>query len=122
MTDKMKGVIAQLKTYTKDGKEIDSEIVFKPSCDWYIDELNDYLGAISYRDIGDVIDEFGLDVAERVVSGEIVPVEKEARPGIRLVSCANREFTKQTSPIVHPWPGARKEYLISFLPEKLPGD
>jgi hypothetical protein len=122
MGEKMKGVLAQLKTRTKDGHVIDSEIVFKPMCDWYIDDLNDYLGAIRYDDFSKVIDEFGVDVSSRVLDGEIVEVEAEARPNYRQVSCAERKFAKKSSPIVYPWRGAMKEYLVGYLAEKAPGD
>lgn len=119
MGEKMKGVIAEVKTRTSEGKIVDSEIIFEPICEWYIGKLGDYLGCTKYPDIGAVIDEFGLDVAKKVVDGDVVYVERElsdqeiAEKDLRQVSCSV-PFTieKKASPIVHPWPGGSKEYLV----------
>jgi len=119
MAQKMLGIIAELKTFNSKGQVVDSEYVFKPACDWYIEKLNDYLGATRYTDIGAVIDAFGLDVAEKVIQGEVVGVERElsdqeiAEKGLRQVSCSTPfSIEKIKSPIRHPWPGGSKEYLI----------
>jgi len=118
MAEKMEGNITELKTY-KDGKQVDSEIVFEPLCDWWIGKLHDYLGCTKYDDIGAVIDEFGIDVAERITKGEVVTVERTlsdkeiAEKDLRKVSCA-KPFTveKIAMPIRYPFPGGSKEYLI----------
>ena len=118
-TTKMKGVLAQLKTFNAKGEEVDSELVFQPVCDWYISKLGDYLGQSKYADIGAVIDEFGVDIAERVLNGEIVVVDRElsekeiAELGLRQTSCAEPlAIVKITSLIRYPFEGGRKEYLI----------
>jgi len=119
MTEKMAGVIAELKTFTAEGKQVDSEIVFKPVCDWYIGVLNDYLGETKYLDIGAVIDEFGIAVAEQVIEGQIVPVEREIsdeeiiKKDLRQVSCMEPfRIDKLESTIRYPFAGGRKEYLV----------
>jgi len=120
MAQKMLGIIAELKTFNSKGQVVDSEFVFKPACDWYIEKLNDYLGATKYTDIGAVIDAFGIDVAEKVVQGEVVGVERElsdqeiAEGGLRQVSCSTPfSVEKIETPIRYPWPGGRKEYLVN---------
>jgi len=113
MTEKMLGVLAELKTYTADGTRVDSQFVFKPHCDWYLDKLQDGLGNITFSDIGAVIDEFGADVAEKVVDGELVDVETEAPEEARMVSCRpNIEIVKIRSTIRYPYKGGSKEYLV----------
>lgn len=113
MAEKMKGVIAELKTFLPDGKEIDSKFEFRPYCDWFIEKLHDGYASTKYDDIGAIIDDFGLDVAEKVVKGEIVEVEREAPEDFRLVSCpAKVNYIKSASSIVYPWRGAMREYLI----------
>lgn len=119
MPEKMEGVIAELKTYNAEGKQVDSELIFEPLCDWWIGKLRDYLGCTKYEDIGAVIDDFGLDVAERIVKGEVIAVERTlsdkeiAEKDLRMVSCM-KPFTveKKASPIYYPFPGGSKEYLI----------
>ena len=112
MAEKMKGVLAELKTHTKEGRLINSEIVFKPYCEWYIEPLRDGYAETKYDDVGVVIDEFGIDVAEKVVEGELVEVEREVPNGFRLVSCTiDPKVVKKASRIVYPWRDAMKEYL-----------
>lgn len=113
MTEKMQGFLAQLKTFTKDGKQVDSEIVFQPACDWYLEKLNDYLGQRKYPDIGSVIDEFGLDVAEKVIAGEIIAVETDPPQDARKSYCPGPyTLIKTGSKIRYPWPNGTKEYLV----------
>lgn len=119
MPEKMKGAIAQCKTYTAEGKEVASEIIFQPFCDWWIGKLGDYLGCTTYLNIGAVIDEFGLDIATRVIEGEVVAVERElsdeeiTSKDLRQVSCSE-PFTmeKKLSSIRYPFRGGSKEYLV----------
>ena len=120
MTEKMSGALAELVTKTPDGKQIDREIVFKPNCEWYCKGLSDYLGAVRYDSLADVIDEFGINVAEEISEGKIVDVEIDVRPDYQKASCSERKFTKIKSPIRYPWPGAIKEYLAGYMPSKLP--
>lgn len=113
MAEKMKGVIAELKTYLPDGTEIDSKFEFRPYCDWFIEKLHDGYASTKYEDIGAIIDDFGIDVAERVVKGEIVEVERETPEDFRLVSCREKvKYVKRASKIVYPWRDAMREYLI----------
>jgi len=113
MAEKMKGVIAQVKTYLRDGTEIDSQIEFRPYCDWYIKPLHDGYASTRYDDLGAVIEEFGIDVAEKIVKGEIVEVEREVPEDFQLVDCREKvKFKKVAHEIRYPWPGAMKEYLI----------
>ncbi len=112
----MQGVIAQLKTYGKKGEPIDSEIVFKPQCDWYMPDLQGYLAQTQYPDIAAVIDEFGLGVATKVITGEVVSVVRELQDDapFKLSSCpvGDKQFQKISSPIRYPI-DASKEQLIS---------
>lgn len=111
--EKVKGVLAELKIFSKEGNVLDSEIVFKPYCEVYLDKLHDYLGQTRYLDIGAVIDEFGIDTVEKVVGGEVVEVERDLPEDARIVSCPKTErIVKRSSEIRYPWPGARREYLI----------
>lgn len=89
--EKMKGVVAQLVTTTKEGTRIDSKIVFRPYCDWFIKPLHDYLAETQFTDFGEFLDEVGLAVAQRVVDGEIVEVEREPAPHLELRSCRRPE-------------------------------
>ena len=114
---KMEGVIAQLQTFAPGpgGKVINSEIVFRPQCDWYMPDLHDHLGVTGYHDIGAVIDEFGIDVAEKIVEGEIVPVVREVEEDkYQLTSCKaeKKEFEIVSSTIRYPIPDSVKEYLV----------
>lgn len=118
MPEKMRGVIAELRTFNAQGAEVDHEFVFKPTCDWWIGKLGDYLGSTKYVDIGAVIDDFGLAVAEKVVEGQVIPVERELSDSeiiekdLRRVSCMEPfGIAKIESPISYPFPG-RKEYLV----------
>jgi len=110
-TEKMKGVLAQLKTYNEEGKVIDSEIVFRPFCEWYIERARDGYAETKYE-FGAAIDEFGLDILTRVTeNGEVVEVEREVPEGFTLVSCRkSTEIMKRISPIFYPVRGS-KEYL-----------
>jgi len=113
MAEKMEGVLAELKTYNATGKEMQSQIVFKPYCDWYIEQLHDGYAETKYLDMGAVIDEFGLDVATKVIEGEIVKVEREVPEGFRQTSCrVSIDIIKNSSSIRWPFPGGRKEYLV----------
>lgn len=119
MPEKMQGVIAELKTFNAEGKQVDHEFIFKPFCDWWIGKLGDYLGCTKYQDIGAVIDEFGVAVAEKVVEGEVVPVERELsdreiiEKDLRQVSCTIPiAIERKESEIRYPFPGGRKEYLV----------
>jgi len=119
MPQKMRGIIAELKTFNSEGKVVDSEFVFKPSCEWYIEKLGDYLGCTKYDDIGAVIDEFGIDVAEKITEGQVVSVEREfsdeqiAEEGLRQTSCMEPvTIEKIRSSIQYPWRGGSKEYLV----------
>lgn len=91
MPEKMKGVLAQLITTTKEGTRIDSRIVFRPYCDWWIKPLHDYLGETQYTDFEDVIKEFGLEVAQKIVDGGIVEVVREPPEHLELRGCRRPE-------------------------------
>lgn len=126
MTQKMNGFIAELKTFTAHGKEVDSEFVFIPTCEWYIEKLGDYLGCTKYHDIGAVIDDFGIDVAEKIIEGQVVAVERElsdteiAERGLRQTSCIEPvRIEKTRSTIQHPYRGGSKEYLIKHKGDKI---
>lgn len=120
MPEKMKGVIAELKTFNAEGKQVDSEFVFEPVCDWWIGKLGDYLAQTKYHNIGAVIDDFGIDVAEKIVKGQVVAVERElsdqeiADKGLRQTSCTMEPFDieKKQSTIWYPFRGGTKEYLV----------
>ena len=114
---KMDGVLAELKTYTDKGDCIGSEIVFRPTCEWYLPDLNDYLGQTKYSDLGAVIDEFGVDVAEKVIEGEIVPVVRdlpEKQERYRLVACPGepKEYERIRSSIRYPLPGSKDALIV----------
>lgn len=112
---KMKGVITQLFTYGPSGQRIDSQIVFKPSCDWYMPALGDQLGYSQFDNLGQVIDEFGAEVAGQLLDGEIVKVERNvAADFYKLSSCPaqEQEFEKTTYNVQYPIKGATKEYLV----------
>ena len=119
MPEKMEGVLAELKTFNEKGQLVDHEFVFEPTCEWYIGKLHDYLGCTVYQDIGAVIDEFGLDIAEKIIEGQVVAVQRElsdeeiAEKDLHKVSCtAPLTVEKVQSPIRYPWPGGSKEYLV----------
>lgn len=119
MPEKMAGVIAELKTFNAEGKEVDSEFVFEPSCEWYIAKLGDYLGCTKYHDIGAVIDDFGVDIAEKITEGQVVAVVRElsdeeiVERDLRQTSCMEPlRIEKIKSPIQHPYRGGSKEYLV----------
>lgn len=112
MAEKMKGVITQLITRGKTG-DVDSEVIFKPFCDVFLEEQHDYLGATKYSDISVVIEEFGVDVAEKVMAGELVEVERDLPPNARITYCPGPyRYIKVEREIRHPVPGWRKEYLV----------
>lgn len=116
MSEKMAGAIAKLETRNEKGVVIDSQIVFVPKCEWYITPLRDGYAETKFEDIGAVIDEFGIDVAEKVFNGEIVEVEREIPEGFRQTSCPlNVEFFKNSYRIYYPYKDGTKETLSRLL-------
>lgn len=116
---KMDGVIAQLHTYSPEGKPIGSQIVFRPNCEWYIPELRDGLAETEFTDLGSVIDEFGVEVAEKIIEGEIVDVTREIPEGMyQQVSCKAEkpQFEILSTKIRYPIPDSTKEYLVKKRP------
>jgi len=117
---KMKGVLAQLNTYTEDGVRINSKLIFKPHCRWDIKHAGDGYADTSYE-IEGAVEEFGLDAVYRAAEkGEIVKVEKDIPEGFLKVSCPREVgFVKRSGRVHYPWPGY-KEYLIDkeFIEEE----
>ena len=58
---KMKGVLAQLFTYSEDGKAISSKVVFRPNCDWFIPKLGDNLAEVEFES-SSMFEEFGDEI------------------------------------------------------------
>jgi len=113
MAEKMEGVLVELKTFTAEGLEVGSKIEFHPYCDYYIDEFHDGYACTGYQDIGAVIDEFGIDVATKVIEGEIVKVERDKPEGFRMTACRlERSFEKTSNQTRYPFPGGRREWLV----------
>lgn len=100
MAEIMKGVVAQLATYTKDGKRIGSKTIFRPHCDYYMTDLRDILAETEFTNPEAFVKEVGEDVARRVYDGEIVEVEREVGPSMELRDCHRSEpFVRVVYPI-----------------------
>ncbi|MBA7541638.1 hypothetical protein ES705_33954 [subsurface metagenome] len=87
MGEKMRGVVAQLVTTTSQGTRLDSKIVFRPYCAWYMKDLRDDLAETEYKDFGGFIEEFGDDIAQRVIDGEIIEVDRVPYPQMEFRGC-----------------------------------
>jgi len=111
-SDKMKGVLAEIKTYNEAGKVLDDKIVFEPYCEWYTEQFNDKYAGTRYE-LQEAIDKFGDDAIVKVVKeGKVIEVEKSVPEGLRKISCPKSEdFVKYSHRIYYPFPGA-KNYLI----------
>ena len=59
---KVPGVVAELKTFSKDGKRIDSKLVFIPYCTYYVPKWNDEWGETEFTDPEAFMEEFGEDI------------------------------------------------------------
>lgn len=88
---KMKGVVAQLVTTDDRGNRLESKFVFRPDCDWRITALRDELAESVFTDFSLITEEFGADVAQRIVDGEVVEVEREVPADLELVGCRRRD-------------------------------
>jgi len=92
--EKMKGVVAQIR----DSRGI-SRTVFRPYCDVFLGKLGDYLGEIVYDDPGSFLEQFGVEVAERVwQKDEVVEVEVPLKADEEIRRCPHKNptFTKQS--------------------------
>ena len=113
MPKKVKGVVALLEQWTPDGKRVGSEIVFRPECDWYMEEIRGVLGETVYTDAEKFVEEIGKEKAERVFDGEIVEHTYELPETARLVGCPLEKigWEKRVAPVYYPLKGS-KEYLV----------
>ena len=114
--EKMKGVFAELKTYSREtGEVVGTELVFRPFCDWA--RTDDYPGhsviwGTTYGNVEAAIKDFGLDVVTRATQGEVVEVETEVPKEYEILSChVDERFEKDTYSIKYPSAGV-KETLI----------
>lgn len=112
MSETMKGVLAELKTFRKsDGQQIASEIIFKPYCDWWIDRAGDGYANTAYGNVEVAIKDFGLDAVTKATQGEVVEVELQAPEDFVKVSChVDDRFEKATHSVCYPFDGV-KEHL-----------
>lgn len=85
---KMKGHLAMLETFAADGQAIAHQLVFEPTCNWYWPAAQDFYAQTEYTELQTIIDEFGIDVAERVfLKGEVVEVERAPPTDLELREC-----------------------------------
>jgi len=121
MAEKVKGVLAQLITRDAKGNRIDSKIVWRPYCDIYIKDLHDSLGETEFTDFGGVIDEFGLDVANKVVEGQIVEVARELLPNEEVRSCpqGKQRYIRVNYQIIYPGQGIKDDLMSEATAKKL---
>jgi hypothetical protein len=121
MSEKVKGVIAQLITRDSKGNRIDSKIVWRPYCDIYMKDLHDSLAETEFTDFGPVIDEFGLDVANKVVAGQIVEVSRELAPNEEVRSCpaGKQMFIRVNYQIIYPGAGIKEDLMSEATAKKL---
>ena len=110
---RVKGVVALLEEWTPDGKRVGSEVVFKPECDWYMEEIRGLLGEKVYTDFEKFVEEAGKEKAKKVLDGEIVEHEIELPETARMVGCPLGEYKweKRVAPMYYPFKGS-KEYLV----------
>lgn len=99
---KVKGGVGKLETKTDDGIVIDSEIVLKPACDVFIPGKG-YLAA-AVMSPSELIKLYGVEVADRVFSGEIVEVEGGLQKGLEVHSCpyVPLEVSREALPVTFP--------------------
>ena len=121
MTQKVKGVLAQLITRDGKGDRIASHIVWRPYCNIYMKDLHDSLAETEFQDFGVVIDDYGLDIANRVANGEIVEVERELRPDEEVRSCPSgkQSFIRVNYQIFYPGEGIKEDLMSEGTAEKL---
>ncbi len=121
MAQKVKGVLAQLITRDGKGQRIDSHIVWRPYCDIYMTKLHDSLAETEFTDFGNVIKDFGLDVAQKVVDGQIVEVEMELSPDEEVRSCppGNQRFIRVNYMIHYPGEGSKEDLMSEATAKKL---
>lgn len=89
---KMRGVVAELVRRDAKGERVESKLTFQPECEWFIPKLGDTLGEITFTTEG-FIKEFGTSVLEKVMKGEIVPVEAKASSDMEYQGCPLKSKT-----------------------------
>ena len=106
----MRGVVAELVRYSADGTRVGSELVFRPECEWFIPKLGDNLAEVSFTTEG-FIKEFGASVLEKVMKGEIIPVEAKPSSDTEYRRCPlkSKPWRKTSYKTVYPFEGAREE-------------
>lgn len=111
----MEGYVAQLLTYNKEGQRIHSQIVFVPKCEWYMPKFADYYAQTEYQDIEEFINDFGIDVAEKVFEeGEVVAVKLPKQPDLEYRGkCKEKPPVKKLKKVRYPYEGT-KEFLSFY--------
>jgi len=86
----MTGVAAQLHRITPDGVVIESNLVFRPECEWYMPKAGDRLGEVEYTDVVEFVEDFGVDALNKVLAGEVVFVKKKPGPDFEYRGCPEK--------------------------------
>jgi len=104
--EKIKGIVAELKTFDDKGKVYQRKLVFQPYCEYYVPKWRDYFGSSEYTDPEDFVNKFGQDVLKRVMDGEIVEVKDSIEePSTKKVCAVDKKFIKVAYPIIYPFKG-----------------
>ena len=117
---KIKGIVAELRTYDKDGKPTGSRLVFQPYCDYYVPKWNDSYGETEFTDIDAFIKQFGEDVFKRVTAGEIIETENSiGENSIKTKCSADNKFIKARDKIIYPYAGVTERLVRKSIYEKI---
>lgn len=109
--DMMTGVVAQLHRYTEDGTIIESKLVFRPECDWFMKKGSDDLGEVEYTDVVDFAKDFGADTLNKVLAGKVVSVKLKPDPDFYYRGCQNegKPFRMVTRNVRYPVSGTQED-------------
>jgi len=105
----MRGVVAELVRRDVQGNRVESELVFRPECEWFIPKLGDTLGEISFTTEG-FVKEFGAEILARVMKGEIVKVEAKASSDMVYRGCPlkSKPWRRTSFKTVFPFEGTQE--------------
>jgi hypothetical protein len=111
----MTGVVAELHRRNAKGEIVESELVFRSDCTWYIPKLGDTLGEITFSSAEQFVKEFGANVLEKVMNGEIVPVKTKASSDMENRNCPHKDrpWRRASYRTMYPYEGTQ-EVLTRF--------